>query len=494
MKMKKTWLSYPLWLLYAVVTGVLIAGGIGIQVWQFGQYLTAAVIGLVFGGIIGVWFAGRQLACLTEKWTEDKHLANMLECFLALCLCAAAILYRFYLILHFDESIKESSFYDMAMVKSDGGVPEITHGASYLYTVCLSFVLSFTGNKVAAGVMLQMILQVIAIFLFYFAVRLLVGRIEAICALVIVTFAERVCSEMFSLAPETLYFLLYAFGLLLCGLYGKMECATDETGNGVGSKGRHILLAICGFYIGFAGFLDVTGWTLLFSLACICMRRGIQGEEKKSDVLIRLAVCGVISLASAFLFLGIDAVSSGHSYGEALSVWMEILKQNFLRYNKNFFTLGADSSPIMGLFIHLCGALAIIGFWFQKVQKQDVWIIMLLILSAWNLCGIGGMEYGIFLTAIWGVLAGIGIRSMGKAEEMSQAAGIKDVQEPEKNPWIPDLVVEEWNEDEPKVKFIDNPLPLPKKHVKREMTYAKELEGEEMEFDVSVGEEDDFDI
>ena len=44
------------------------------------------------------------------------------------------------------------------------------------------------------------------------------------------------------------------------------------------------------------------------------------------------------------------------------------------------------------------------------------------------------------------------------------------------------------------MKFIENPLPLPKKHVKREMTYAKEVKGTEMDFDVSVAEDDDFDI
>ncbi len=44
-----------------------------------------------------------------------------------------------------------------------------------------------------------------------------------------------------------------------------------------------------------------------------------------------------------------------------------------------------------------------------------------------------------------------------------------------------------------KPRFIENPLPLPKKHVKREMDYDYEVAEAEMHYDVETAEGDDFD-
>jgi len=44
------------------------------------------------------------------------------------------------------------------------------------------------------------------------------------------------------------------------------------------------------------------------------------------------------------------------------------------------------------------------------------------------------------------------------------------------------------------IKFIENPLPLPKKHVKKSMDYRFEPEPELMKYDIEVKENDDFDL
>lgn len=44
------------------------------------------------------------------------------------------------------------------------------------------------------------------------------------------------------------------------------------------------------------------------------------------------------------------------------------------------------------------------------------------------------------------------------------------------------------------VKLIENPLPLPKKHEKREMDYQYQVAEDKMRFDVEVPDGDDFDI
>lgn len=44
-----------------------------------------------------------------------------------------------------------------------------------------------------------------------------------------------------------------------------------------------------------------------------------------------------------------------------------------------------------------------------------------------------------------------------------------------------------------RTRFIENPLPLPKKREHREMDYAYEVTADRMHYDVEVSDEDNFD-
>ncbi len=56
-----------------------------------------------------------------------------------------------------------------------------------------------------------------------------------------------------------------------------------------------------------------------------------------------------------------------------------------------------------------------------------------------------------------------------------------------------DRSAESEGEEEKKVRYLENPLPLPKKHVKRVLDYSIQVSGED-DFDFPVGENDDFDV
>ena len=55
---------------------------------------------------------------------------------------------------------------------------------------------------------------------------------------------------------------------------------------------------------------------------------------------------------------------------------------------------------------------------------------------------------------------------------------------------------EEAKTEEPKkeIKFLDNPLPVPKKHVKKSIDYAFEPDADMMKYDIDISTDDDFDI
>lgn len=70
-------------------------------------------------------------------------------------------------------------------------------------------------------------------------------------------------------------------------------------------------------------------------------------------------------------------------------------------------------------------------------------------------------------------------RKAAKPAEEKPAAAVQDLQE---------------KPEEKKKNYIENPLPLPKKHVKKTMNYQTELTPDKMDFDIDIPESDDFDI
>ena len=66
-------------------------------------------------------------------------------------------------------------------------------------------------------------------------------------------------------------------------------------------------------------------------------------------------------------------------------------------------------------------------------------------------------------------------------------------QEKAKEEFLDDSGVENLSSLENQVKFIKNPLPLPKKHVSKVMDYDL-TENIKEEYDYEVSEEDDYDI
>lgn len=484
MKMKKTWFSYPLWLFYAVMTGMLLAvylSAVSIQVWHLNQYMTAALVAVIFGTVGGVWFGGRKIeGYLKERFGADKHLANMWECFLVLGLTAAALLYRFRLLLYSDGVVEAGEWFEMATVKAGTQIPAIAHGASAVYTRFLSMILSFTGNKIIAGVGLQLFLEIAVILVLYFAVRKLTGRIEAVCVMATMTFAQGFCQEMFRLTPEVFYLLLFALGILLIGV----------------CSGRNMLLGwiLTGMYIGWMGYLDPAGWVLLLLGAWVCIHKSAMTETGIWKCCQKSVIMFGTALAVMFVLCGVYAFCTGQAIGNVLYVWMKNW-MNGSGSGMNFPT-GPDSEPLIGILVCFFAALAVVAFWFHKKQKQDGWILVLIVFTVCDMLGVGALQYECFLTAIWGVLAGIGVTSMrmedadtigvSETEKISDTMRQSDADTSSKRKvLLQELVVEEitLEDEKPKVQFIENPLPLPKKHVKKEM-----------DFDHAVDENDDFDF
>ncbi|NLL77246.1 MAG: glycosyltransferase family 39 protein [Clostridiales bacterium] len=514
MKMRKTWFSYLLWLLYMAITGVLFATCIitvSVYTWGLNKYFAAAFVCLFFAGVAGVWLAGAKIIpYLLIKLPRDKHFANMWECFLAMCIFAGSVLYRIDYILHADITVERNMFYEMAQVTNERGIPNITHGASYIYTVLLSAVFSFMGNKMIAGIVLQLVLHVLAILFLYFAIRLLAGRVTALCVAAIIAVSPVFMKDMCSLTPQGLYLLLYATGLWLTGLYLRKLVK-----NGYRRKGSYIVFLLLGIYIGILSYLDIIGFTLLlFAGTCFVVIRekpcnpvGQNATNKNKNIYIgkQFAVVLAVSLLMTAGFIELDAMYSGQTFMNILAAW---LQQYGNGMSMSYLVPGPDVQPAIGIGVCFLASLNVVGFLMRKRQKTDAWVLLLLALTAISVTGIGQMDYSTFATVIWGTFAGLGLRSMGEdANQKEKISSLETVQIEELKPdedleeiRIEEIIDEKINnaeiekEEKKSIKFIENPLPLPKKHVKKEMNYGVDVPDEQMNYDVFSEEDDDFDI
>lgn len=75
---------------------------------------------------------------------------------------------------------------------------------------------------------------------------------------------------------------------------------------------------------------------------------------------------------------------------------------------------------------------------------------------------------------------------------VEKEAGALDDKEMPESIQIKEL--ESFEEQKPKVNYIENPLPLPKPHVKKEMNYGFDPPSVRMKYDIWVSENDDYDI
>lgn len=473
MTCKKTWISYVLWALYTCAAGVILAD-YAILFWQkyvntLINYGTIVFVFLVFACVAGCYFFIRKE--LSGYYRQDNT-----EVFIVIGVFLAGLLYRIYLYLQStpDMIIMTQYYYD-ATVKAGAGMEPATHGASYLYTLCLSFVLSFLGNKAAAAVWLQIFIQMLTILFAFFAVRKIAGRIPACVTMLMLAVSSVYTSQIFILTPESFFFLLYLAGLFIIGSYVKMFCRGNFNA-AAGIAGA----VLSGAAIGILCYLDAISLTLLILLPALFT--GIQKREKNevSFLVLILASGGLIFMGA----LAIDAFYSHSKIGQIAETWF-LLYRNHIKADYIFYQ--TNRSIIECLILVIPAAFLILAFWnCKEKQNTSFWICLMFLLSPTPLTAAGVLSYQIFSIFIWSVLSGIGLQQSFVWEEKKVAK--TEMKEP-----VPETP-SEASSTVSAPRFIENPLPLPKKHEKREMGYKYEIAEDKMNFDVEISENDDFDF
>lgn len=244
---------------------------------------------------------------------------------------------------------------------------------------------------------------------------------------------------------------------------------------------------ILGIVLGILIYLDIRSVTLLFFLVGIFTGKK-EADEDLPTITVgqNILVFGVVEVFCVLAFFGsflVDALGYGTEYMTELSAWGNYYLSEF------WGSVLACMDQFMLDFpfnILLIVTASFLVFGFRRSGKEQnfmLWILLCVCTAPTPMTGYGVLPYGTIALFVWCVLAGLGLQNciMGdsaqvvqaKIEEINAAAQVDEAEKP---------------------RFIENPLPLPKKHVKREMDYEYPVAEEDMKFDIEVDDADDFDI
>lgn len=496
MTYRKTWFSYVLWALYTVLCVILLVVFVG-GVWTsylagtpYAQGFPAPVISPLAGLsddlqfliwlfmlpiTVLLYFVLRgisQAVRRKHRWKEET--LRIWECVTVLLILAGGVtlrvLYAQYVIsmadheLFLEAQVSGMEYYNMAVAAGRG--PTTYYGLnriSYLYVLCLAVAVSFLGHKIASAVIMQMILQIVGMLLAYVVTRRSAGRLPACIVLLYLSCSISCLRMLICFGPEWLFFVLYMIGMLIVVTFMRRYC----------EKCRHKTAAVI--------------VTVVFVY-----------------VLILLGAAWFESPPGQFDF---GKVQLWYRYGEGFI--------NRKPYLYDIYLVGFLVIPASFLIFEFIRS--------GKEQNYMLWILFCLIAAPTPMAVIGSEQFGLLSLYIWAVLAGLGLQNcifggkakvmqavieqinadadqteaadeIGNSHKTEESNKSKECGRKEEAVVPEESKPQEQRLEEPKPRYIENPLPLPKKHVKKEMDYQYPVEEKDMKYDVEVSDHDDFDV
>lgn len=491
MSWKKNACSVLLWLLQAVTVVWVFACGVKKQYNQIWYMSALSVIGILLVAGILVLLMHKLTFLLAQKEFFRKKRENLLwESLWVVLVYTLAITF----FAHGIEKIAgESVYYEAAKVVQGQTIPQVVHGAEYLYLQVLHMVFLVFGNKITAGILFQFVLQLLSFLCIYFGVRKLAGRLPALAA---VTFLPWTVEQTLSLSPGILFFFLFA----VCFLFIAWILAS-----------RHpVSYCVAGVLCGVLCYLDIWGSLLLVFVLCeaFAVRKPTDEEilleqfeeitfAKQLFLMFVGAVSGIAAFAAAICA---DGFASGKNINNVLRAWGRLYDPSLPEFT-DICSLGQNVQwmfPWLLLFL----LIGIFSFFCRKGEENfRVWHLAFLWFAVCSASGVlaGAVEAEPIFVIVLLVLAALSIREMFALP--AARLETEETQEPEVSveniatnaSGTADALRTEEAKPEHKRNYIENPLPLPKKHEKKIMDYsinASETDG----FDFDVTENDDFDI
>ncbi len=484
MTYRKTWFDYVLWAVYAGLCVALLAF-VGNHMYAFYVGVSLAKLGtfLLFPVLFCIYPAIRLSAqAIRKRHCFSAHFSAMAEALMVSVSFVFGTILRVkegFLMADIYETAQDfplGDYYEMAVVRAGEGSISLAHGMSDLFVRCLRVVFSFLGNSAAAALLFQVCIQVIAMFFAYLAVRKAAGRFASCTVLLLMAFSDAFINKIDVIDPECLLIALFLAGLYLVISYVKASLAGRDVCGGL--PGIFLLGAVLGLLC----YLEVGCVILLLFLAGLFT--GKSGADVKRKRKIGSLLMVIAGIGAGFLgAVAEDAALSGVIFYQGLMGWIRTWLYPGMGA-RMFGVIGTEYPFFVLLF--LLASFVVFEFIREgREQNFSLWFLPCILVTPVFLMDFSVVGFGGVALFFWTVMAGLGLKG---AVLGGQALLVK-----EKIEEINGSASEPAAPPQEKPRFIENPLPLPKKHVKREMDYDYQIPEEDMHYDVDVAEKDDFD-
>lgn len=515
---KKNAVSYLIWLVYAAMAG---SGFVWILVSILRQNAVPDSIAFAAGAAVLAAEAILVLL-LCKRPAKGKSAVSVVnpwlaaECILAIGFLAAGVLLR---INDLPAAETSSVYMDAAQVAEGQNIPMLVHGIEYLYLQMLHLIFLLFGNKLLAGIWCQLVLQLLGCVFLYCAVRKLAGGAAAVVTAGFLMLSPMLRQEVLQLSSRNLFLFIFGFVLFLLAQLLMAQ------------RGRPAACFVAGILTLLVVYLDISGAVLL--LLAVGMLLAQNGKPftgwNSRWVLLIFYLLGCT--AGALAAFGADACISGKKPVNIVLAWWTLFAP------KGFASvLGQSGLPERGtwelLILMAVMCIGIFSFWCRnKTEQQSIWTLCCIAVLGLQTFGMTTrqLDGDMLLYFFFAACAGMGISNLSrmrpdpvtaednhgqerkdmkgeakpkdmhsvqeKRRESFRVMGIEEMEELEeaRAEKAEPTTREADNGETEEIVYIENPLPLPKKHVKRVLDYGMHIP-ESDDFDIAVPEDDDFDL
>ena len=501
MTYRKTWFSYVLWVAYVGLC-VMLLSYTGYHIYAGYVALPLARLGalIIFPVLVCVYLALRLSSqAIRRRRTISLHARTMMEAAVVSISFVFGLLSRLRVLLYttIDAASIESvtsDYYGRALIRAGEQIEPMAHGLSQLYLFYLSTVFSFLGNGVTSAMLFQIILQILAMSFAFRAAKKAAGRLPACVVLLSLAFSDVFVGKIAVIDPECLYLVLYLLGLLVILGFIKNYLSGKSFFGGLPGA------VFAGALIGMLTYLELWSVTLLFFLVGLFTGKR-KREDKVSERILNTFMTVVSCAGSFFVVIGVDAVISNINFEQSIRIWA--YPYSLIRWNGFLFDVIKGDSLFWALLVLPAAFLVFEFLRGGREQNYTLWLFACVLFTPVLMMDLNWISYGSILLFIWSMMAGLGLKNCvlsgqaevmrAKIQEINASAGAEAIQEIKAATEMAEKSVAA-EQPEKKPRYIENPLPVPKKHVKREMDYDHEVPETAMHFDIEIAEGDDFEL